>query len=156
MPFVHSLVRTVKGKKEGWCAPVEVGEASPHYISFVVPIVDGRTHERYACEVVRTSRDGDKIAAHDMIREGGDSFVLKVADKELWFTVRSVARKERCLPYVGSLKHPDFTSPFIEIEPEDPSKLDQLFEDENVIVVGCDPTTHYGGDRKVMRQTQAS
>lgn len=34
MAFVHSLVKAEINKKLGWCAPVELGEAAPHYVSF--------------------------------------------------------------------------------------------------------------------------
>jgi hypothetical protein len=38
MAFVHSLVRAKVNGKRGWCAPVELGETAPHYISLVVPL----------------------------------------------------------------------------------------------------------------------
>src|SRR5262249_13386810 len=145
--FVHSLVKTQKGEKVGWCAPIELGESAPHYISFVIP-VDEEMDDRYACEV----RGGDQrmIVAHEMIRTGKDSFFLDIGDARLWFTVRPASTKGPRLPYVGQLKHADFTSWFAEIEPEDVSRLDRLCDDENLIVIGCDPFNHYSNVSNLM------
>jgi hypothetical protein len=153
--FVHSLVRTTNGSKTGWCAPIELGESSPHYISFVIPVVDGQISDRYVCEVAATSRQGRTIEVHEMIRMGADSFLLRVAEMDLGFTVRPVSRKERYLPYIGQLEHDDFTFRFLEIEPEDLAMLDQLFEDKNLVVVGCDPAAHYANHDSMLKQTHA-
>jgi hypothetical protein len=147
MRFVHSLVRIKNGAKAGWCTPVELGEAAPHYISFVIPVDDG-ADDSYACEVVRIDGDEREVVVYKLVKEGRDSFLLRVDKAELWFTVRPVSQKERRLPYVGKLKHADFASLFTEIEPEEPSALDRLYEDEGVLVVGCDPVTHYLGRTK--------
>ena len=34
MAFVHGFARTQVNGRKGWCAPVELGEAAPHYFSF--------------------------------------------------------------------------------------------------------------------------
>jgi hypothetical protein len=146
MRFVHSLVKTKNAEKVGWCAPIELGESAPHYVSFVIPVDDGMD-DRYICEILRG--DQRNLVAHEMIREGKDSFFLAIGEMRLWFTVRPSSKKGRRLPYVGALKHADFTSLFTEIEPEEPSRLDRLCEDENVIIVGCDPFTHYSGIGKL-------
>ena len=152
MRFVHSLVKTRENGRIGWCAPVELGEAAPHYISFVIPLDDG-TGERYTCEVIRMDGDGKLVVAHEMVKAGRDSFVLPVGDVRLWFTIGPSSKDGRRLPYVGRLKHADFTCLFTEIQPEEPSRLDRLREVENLIVVGCDPFTRYSGiEALVQRQ----
>ena len=119
MRFVHSLVTTQIGEKKGWCAPIELGEDAPHYISFAV------------------------------VKKGRDSFLRTVDGIEVWFVVRPVSPKERRLPYIGNLKHPDFALPFAEIEPENPAMLDQLFLEQSIGILGCDPFTHYEGLMKM-------
>ena len=57
MRFVHSLAKTQDGERIGWCAPVELGEDAPPYISFVLPMND-HADNRYLCEVVRVTQGG--------------------------------------------------------------------------------------------------
>ncbi len=153
MAFVHGLVKTeVKGKM-GWCAPVEMGEAAPHYISFVIPVDDqGGFFQEYTCETV-TAKEGDRrIASHELVRHGNDSFVLRLGNLELWFTVRPGPKEERRLPYVGKLQHADFAFLFTEIEPEEPDRLDGLYDKENSFVIGCEPFTHYSGIKRLAKK----
>jgi hypothetical protein len=148
MPFVHSLVKTKVKEKTGWCAPIELGEDAPHYISFVIPLDDrGDFFLEYTCETITFDKEGaTKIDAHEFVRQGKDSFVLRLGQLNLWFTVRAVPRENRHLPYVGKLGHADFASLFTEIEPEQPKKLDQLYnEDGFTFVIGCDAFIHYTG-----------
>jgi hypothetical protein len=151
MAFVHSLVKTEVNGKRGWCAPVEVGEAAPHYISFVIPLDDkGDFFPEYICETITT--DGAKrIDAHEVVRRGEDSFVLRLGKLELWFTVRTVPKKDRRLPYIGKLGHSDFAFLFMEIEPEEHERLDRLYDEGNTFVIGCEPFTHYSGIRRLAK-----
>jgi hypothetical protein len=151
MRFVHSLAKVEDGERIGWCAPLELGEAAPHYIGFVVPVED-RAADLYFCEVVRISRGGRVIDTHEIVREGKDAFLLNVGAMRLWFTARPSSSREGPLPYVGRLKHPDFSCLLAEIEPEDPSRLDQLCESEDIIVVGCDPFTRYSGIESLVQR----
>lgn len=153
MAFLHSLVKAELNGKTGWCAPVELGEAAPHYIGFVVPVDDTRGffHE-YACETIATEKDEKKIELHELVQQGEDSFVLRLGKRELWFAVRPVPREERRLPYVGKLQHDDFAFRFAEIEPEEPNELDRLFEEENTFIIGCEPFNHYSGARRLMKK----
>lgn len=158
MPFVHSLVRSLIPAKKGWCAPVELGEAAPHYLSFVVPVdAAGQFFEAYSCEMVSTPNKGASkaflqkrktIATHELLRKGKDAFSLRVNEKDFWFFVKPTVKSERRLPYVGRLKHADFQYLFTEIEPEDLAALDDLCTKDHVFVVGCDPFTHYLGIKK--------
>jgi hypothetical protein len=147
MHFVHSLVRFQEGEKRGWCAPMELGEAAPHYVSFVVPVGD-KLDERYTCELVRAREGEREIIPIELVREGKDSFCLTFDGTEVWFVVRPVSRQDRRLPYVGKLGHPDFALQFVEIEPENHAALDRLFLECGVGVLGCDPFSHYRGVRK--------
>jgi hypothetical protein len=150
MRFVHSLVRTYENDKSGWCAPVELGEDSPHYVSFVVPLDDEkRLSSEYECELFETHQDRQTIESRHLIKKGLDSFVLELAESVLWFVLRPCPQDVLRLPYVGKLKHDDFTQLFIEIQPEDPDALDVLFEQKGIVVVGCEPFTHYRGIQKL-------
>jgi hypothetical protein len=144
MRYVHSLVQIRKDEKKGWCAPAEMGEQAPHYVNFAIPVGD-RPDDRYTCEFVRAHENQREIIAKDLIKEGRDSFFLTFGSAEIWFVIRPVAREDRSLPYLGRLTHPDFAVPFVEIEPENPAVLDQLFLEQGVGILGCDPFTHYAG-----------
>ena len=47
--------------------------------------------------------------------------------------------------YVGQLDHPDFRFRLAEIEPETEQALDDLYSQDRIVIVGCDPETSYGG-----------
>ena len=146
MPFVHSLVRSAKDGSTGWCAPAELGEASPHYISFVIPVGENGTFfSCYSCEAVTPHEKGKDITIHELSAQGTDSFLLHINDKQFWFVVKPASKAGRRLPYIGELKHPDFQFLFTEIEPEEPDKLDDLCDSERTFIMGCDPFTHYAG-----------
>jgi hypothetical protein len=154
MRFVHSLVKSQQEEKKGWYAPIELGETAPHYIGFAIPVGDrlderyrDRLDERYTCEIVRVHKGEREIIPRELIRTGKDSFVLTIDERELWFVVRPMSRDRR-LPYLGKLEHEDFGLLFTEIEPEDPTMLDQLFLEKGVGILGCDPFTHYRGVTK--------
>ena len=53
------------------------------------------------------------------------------------------------MPYVGRLRHKDFACPMTEIEPEEPEKLDKLYENQDTFVIGCEPFAHYSGIKKL-------
>lgn len=154
MAFVHSLVKVEARGKRGWCAPVELGEATPHYISFVIPLDDrGALLNEYTCETITTDEGGTKsIYAHELVRRGEMSFVLRLGQLDLWFIVRTVPKEDRRLPYIGKLEHADFAAPFTEIEPEQPERLDRLYDEGDMFVIGCEPFSHYSGIRKPARR----
>jgi len=146
MPFVHSLVITQANGKKGWCAPVELGEDSPHYVSLVIPVDERRNvFNIYICETVTTTEHGHAIESHDLVKRGKNSFALQLGDTVFWFSLRPGSLSGRHLPYVGKLQHEDFTHLFIEIEPEEPESLDKLYDKHGTFVIGCEPFKHYGG-----------
>ena len=149
MAFVHSLVKTQDGTK-GWCAPLELGEATPHYISFVIPVDDRKTFfAEYTCETITRAKRAQRIESHDLVMRGEDSFVLHFDKQDVWFAVKPGPKKDRRLPYVGTLQHDDFRYQFTEIEPEDPDELDRIYDTENLFVIGCEPFAHYSGIKSV-------
>jgi hypothetical protein len=153
MPFVHSLVRTTAGGKPGWRAPTEIGEAAPHYVSFVIPVDErGGFFREYVCETITTGERGKRVEAHRLVPHENDSFVLRLGKREVWFTVKAGAKEDRRLPYLGNLKHDDFRLLLTEIEPEDPEDLDKLYDDQNTFVIGCEPFTHYGNIEELARE----
>ncbi len=146
MAFVHGLVKTEVGGRRGWITPVELGEAAPHYVSFVIP--QNAKHgffNVYTCETVSANEGRRERMSHELSRKGHDSFLMRINDRDLWFVVRSGSKDDAKLPYIGTLTHHDFQSKLTEIEPETPEILDRLFEENGVIVVGCDPFIHYAG-----------
>ena len=153
MHFVHSLVRTKKNGKAGWCAPIELGESASHYVSFVIP-VDERSgvFNEYACEIVRTrGRDKKLLASHRLVKKGEDSFVLGMDRGEIWFNIRPQSKQDQRLSYIGKLTHADFGLTFTEIEPEEQKSLDKLGDTEGTFIIGCDPFTHYLGIKKLAK-----
>ncbi len=152
MPHVHCLVPSLIAGKKGWCAPAELGEQSPHYVCFVVPVDDkGDFHERYACEVVTVGPVGRTIGALELAFEGKDRFFLQVKSAKFWFHVKPPTKPLRRHPYVGELRHDDFRQLLVEIEPDDPTKLDQLFDEQHTFVIGCDAFSHYVGIERLAR-----
>ena len=150
MPFVHSLVKTKIDGQTGWFAPVELAELTAHYVSFVIPMADkNRAFDQYTCEAIRLEKsEGRTVIPCELTKTGTDTFQLKFGDTRFWFVVRAAAKHQHALPYVGSLKHADFQYALMEIEAEDPSKLDQLCETEGAFLIGCDPFLHYAGLKK--------
>jgi len=149
MPFVHSLARSTQADRQGWCAPVELGESAPHYISFVIPVDErGVFFSAYSCEAVKTRNKVKSITLYELSPQGVDSFLLRLEGKVFWFVVKPVLKPDQRLPYVGKLQHPDFRFLFTEIEPEEPDKLDDLCNREHTFIMGCDPFTHYSGIEK--------
>lgn len=148
--FVHSLVRSRYKGRHGWRAPVELGDATPHYISYVIPLDDrGELGDEYTCEVVVIAGEGRMLQSRNLVRTGIDTFLLGISpDSKLWFHVRPIHKNAGKLPYVGTLHHDDFNLRFIEIEPDDVSQIDRLCEDQGVFIVGCDPEQHYSESRK--------
>jgi hypothetical protein len=129
-----------------------LGEAAPHYLSFVVPVdEEGRFFETYSCEAVTTREREKTITTHALSSRGKDSFLLHLDGKEFWFIVKPTAKSSRRLPYVGRLEHPDFQFLLAEIEPEEPAALDNLCDEDHTFVMGCDPFTHYSGISKHAR-----
>jgi hypothetical protein len=153
MAFVHSLVKTEVSGKRGWCAPVELGEAAPHYISFVIPLDDkGGFFPEYTCETITTEDGFKKIDPHEFVRRAADSFLLRFATFDVWFVVRTVPKEDRRLPYIGKLAHSDFAFRFTEVEPEEPERLDRLYDEANTYIIGCEPFAHYSGIKKLPPQ----
>ncbi len=146
MAFVHSLVRAETSDKPGWCAPAELGEGAPHYVSFVVPIDGNREFlPSYTCETVVAVAEQKRHELHELLYQGQDSFLLRLGSREIWFAVRPVSKAERRLPYVGRLRHEDFECLLTEIEPDEPRMLDRLYDEENTFIIGCEPFSHYLG-----------
>ena len=154
MPHVHCLVPSLIDGEKGWCAPLELGEQSPHYVSFVVPVNDtGDFHERYTCEVVAVGPGGKSIRVLELAFQGKDLFLLQVEGASLWFHVKPPAKPLRRHPYLGELQHDDFRHLLVEIEPEDPAKLDQLLDEHHSFVIGCDAFSHYSGIERLALST---
>ena len=153
MAFVHSLVKMQANGRKGWCAPVELGEAAPHYVSFVVPVDKKRGFfSAYSCEVVTAEEGNKRLERYELVRQGSDSFVLRLDGLDVWFVVRPGPQEERRAPYVGRLKHEDFCHWFTEIEPEEPDVLDRLYDEKGAFVVGCEPFAHYAGARPLTKE----
>jgi hypothetical protein len=51
--------------------------------------------------------------------------------------------RRTALRYSGHYLHADFQSRFVELEPTDPNVFDQLLDEFQISVIGCDPFTRY-------------
>lgn len=150
MAFVHSLAKMDMNGSMGWWAPAELGEAAPHYISFVIP-VDEKRHffPEYTCETTVIGDGERRRESHPLRQHGNDSFLVRLGEFDVWFNVKPVPKREARLPYRGCLQHPDFAFQLTEIEPEDQRPLDQILERTNAFVIGCEPFLHYAGIEKL-------
>lgn len=150
MVFVHSLAKMDANGTLGWWTPAELGEAAPHYISFVIPVDEKRRFfPKYACETIVIDKGERRSEPNELHQQGNDSFLLRLGEFDVWFNVKPVPKSEARLPYVGRLQHPDFAFPLTEIEPGDHRLLDQIFETTNTFVIGCEPFLHYAGIEKL-------
>ncbi len=68
MRFVHSLFKTTIDHKNGWCSPIEVGEAAPQYISFVIPI-DPKPDLIYLCVIVNIAEGDHLVSSIELVRK---------------------------------------------------------------------------------------
>jgi hypothetical protein len=149
MAFVHSLVKLRTNGKTGWWAPVELGEASPHYVSFVIPVAEnGEVFEGYGCEIITMGEGEKRVRTHELVKRGEDSFVLRMDKREFWFRVCACPIPEGRLAYAGVLEHEDFEHLLVEIEPEDPCAPDELYDADGTFIMGCEPFAHYANVNK--------
>lgn len=148
MAFVHCLVPP-DGVPTGWIAPTELGEKSPHDISFAAPLSpEGKLRDEYICEVAFTDdapAASRKQTAYTMRKKSDTTLLLTIGQYELWFIVTPTTQNRKRRRYVGNASHEDFAFPLIEIEPRDVAAVDRLCEREGIFIIGCDPFTRYRG-----------
>src|SRR5436309_3420756 len=110
MAFLHSLVKVSTDKQTGWYVPQELGEATPHYVTFAIPTHDRTgTFDDYACEVVMFyGRKKPHVLTYTLVNNGKGVFLLDVDGLRIWFHVRKTAGGRNEHPYLGKLRHADF------------------------------------------------
>jgi hypothetical protein len=77
-----------------------------------------------------------------------------IDSRSIRFQLRLVQGRPVIFEYVGRLRHPDFGLPLAEIVPEDEDQLSDLYSQGQVVIIGCDPLTEYGGTDILSRTAQ--
>ncbi|MDM8549322.1 hypothetical protein QUF72_04555 [Desulfobacterales bacterium HSG2] len=143
--YLHSLCRKNVGNGTGWYAPAEI-EDSQQAPGYVIPTDEtGSAFGNYLVEV-RVSVPGrmPEWLNCRLIRTGRREFLLSLGDG-IRFRERQVFPTHRTLAYMGRFGHSDFAHPLLEVEPEFPDRTERLFNDRQMIIIGCDPFQHYDG-----------
>jgi hypothetical protein len=73
--------------------------------------------------------------------DGENAFTVQIGLSKFTFTDVFEGKKLRKFKYVGKFQHPDFEFELAEVY--NLESLDKLFEEESMLVVGCEPFFHY-------------
>ncbi len=145
---VHFLTAVEKNGSQGWIAPVELGVDQPQDGRLVipVPVAHSGLFESYCLEYAIHQGIGQFTARSvAMDRQKDNSLKVTIEGQDVVFVQRRIDGQPLELPYVGQLTHGDFAKLLCEIEPSDPTILDDLYDKSQVIVAGCDPEIEYQG-----------
>jgi hypothetical protein len=147
MHEVHFLTLAVVKGLQGWIAPVEALNESHQTGTYAIPIqASGTFFNHYCLGFVKYLGQG-RLLANSSIMELQNSgfFKVQIGGATVRFQIRLSDGNPIIYEYVGGLLHPDFQLPLAEIEPESEQQLDDLYSQERIVVVGCDPASCYGG-----------
>jgi hypothetical protein len=147
MHTVHYLTLVTLNSDKGWAAPVELPPDQPQGGVLVVPVSNELSffaQYRLDWSLYRGAGRYDKSHGTMQLLSNGWLKVL-VDGQSVKFGKRLIDNQPRCFRYVGTLTHSDFASPLCEIEAEDESILDDLYDRKGIVVEGCDPASEYGG-----------
>ena len=116
----------------------EAGEGTLRSLSYMVPVkTDGTLFDEYCCEFMQI-KEGDPDVVY-LLERMNQGLLLKVEGFAIWFKIKD----NELLKYAGKLSHPDFEYQMIEIDVLNPYKLDELFEQTKLVIVGCNPFSNY-------------
>ena len=152
---VHFLTLAVAKNRRGWITPLELPPGSQRAATHVVPVdLAFGLFPRYRVEFARCSPDGSHTPdwTEMVVRPAG--FLKVIGSWSLCFHLRMEKGQPVVFDYVGSLTHEDFGFPLAEIVPEEESQLEELYVQQQIVIVGCDPLTSYGGTNSLF-QTNA-
>ena len=147
-PFIHSLTIMKSPKGHGWISPAEADANAPRDISFVAPVnSDGRLHDVYALEVFKYGLDGKHLSLENHYAYLTEARTLKVLinDHVLVFRENRSNTRLRSFPYLGKFKNSDFQYRLVELVPDPFELVDELFLASGLVLIGCDPASHYQG-----------
>ena len=155
--YLHSLCRANIGDGSGWYAPIELPD-SQQAVGYAIPVNEcGRTFDSYIVEVGTYRKTTSPIwKVYHLTKVAKREFLLKLSAEEIRFTERRVYSHYRKLPYRGSLKHPDFAYFLIELQPEEPDQIDDLFENKRMFIIGCNPFANYDGIESIVEKIPVS
>jgi hypothetical protein len=133
--------------RRGWVAPVELPDEGGQAGALVVPLdANGGLHPRYRLGYAKYLGKGSYQSYSSVLdRQQPGDLEWSIGGRTVCFRLRLVGGQPVVFDYVGQFLHPDFHSRLAEIEPESERQLDELFDEESVVVVGCDPATPYPG-----------
>jgi len=147
-PFIHSLTISKKPYTYGWISPAEVAATSPQDVSFAAPVdVRGRFNYVYSFDVFNYDRNSQPPTVENYDVKLADEKTLKVtiAGKLLIFREKKRNCRQRSFRYLGKFDNPDFRYRLVEIEPDPFYVVDELFLSSGIVLIGCDPSSHYRG-----------
>ena len=152
---VHFLTLAVAHNRRGWVTPLELPPGSQRAATHVVP-VDSTfgLFPRYRVEFAKCSYDGSDASDWTEMVVRPTGLLTVIGTWSICFQLRMEQGQPVIFDYVGSLTHEDFRFPLAEIVPEEESQLEELYVQQHIVIVGCDPMTSYGGTTSVL-QTNA-
>jgi hypothetical protein len=144
---VHFLTLGVANKRRGWVAPLEMPKGIQQAATHVVPVDAAlRLFPRYRVEFARCSPGGGHTPDWSEMDLQPSGFLKALIDSwSIRFQLRIQNGQPVVFEYVGVLTHSDFRLLLAEIVPEAESDLEDLYVQKNIVIVGCDPITEYGG-----------
>lgn len=145
---LHVLTKLQRGSAFGWIAPAEASDNAPQATYFVIPLdQEGKAFPGYKAEVVRYEGKGQHGYTTEAVltEKGAGRFQLTVDNRSIGFHAAQTPARLRAVRYIGRLRHPDFTYRLHEIEPDDPSIMDELLLSSGLVITGCDPFQCYEG-----------
>jgi hypothetical protein len=147
-PFIHSLMISKRPHTYGWISPAEVSASSPQDVSFAAPVdLRGRFNFVYYFDVFKYGRNGQPPALQNypVVLVGQNTMEVTIAGKLLIFREKRRNSRQRSFPYLGKFDNPDFQYRLVEIEPDPFDLVDELFLSSGLVLIGCDPSSHYRG-----------
>lgn len=157
MNYVHYLATATQNMKKGWVAPIELSELQCGTLAVPVADIDQSLFFQYSLECAVYQSNGKYDSFSVILRlERKTTLSASIKGALVEFVERKIDNKPVIWNYIGQFSHADFMYPLCEIEPKDEQVLADLYEQEKVLIPGCDPETAYSNFQTVMASLKST